>query len=533
MKKSLGVLGVVLILISFISIDNASGLQGADFAIYTGPGTWEPSITAFENFLNWKGLTWEEIGKNDVNDGSFLGLYSSFYMPGGWAGDYNKHIRSSGDQNIRDFISNGGSYYGVSAGAFYACDHTIWEGNNYNYPSNIFGGDCIGPIDEIAPWPNYVMTTVNMNLNHPANVYEPAQRDGMYYGEGWFEPYPGQEMQVFANWIVPSNPQADGTPAMIGFNYGQGRVVLTGPHFEIEEDDTRDGTNFGEELSDGPDGSDWPLLWTTVDWMRQVPITLPPGSTQPECNDGLDNDGDFLVDFPADPGCTSAGDDDETDPTPPKQCEDGIDNDGDGFADFGNDFGCSSETDDDEVNNGNTQCSNGLDDDFDGFIDESDLGCLTWDDNDETDPTGPQAVFEDGFESGTLNSWFTYGAGRPWEAKTDVPNTGNWVARAKRTGAGDDSFMETSFDASVYSIVTFEYYRKLISLDAADDWEVQYFDSGSWTSVEHLGSSNENNANFVFKSFSIPNTASKVRFKCEVGAVSEKCYVDDVKILGE
>ncbi|WP_420468377.1 OmpA family protein [Panacagrimonas sp.] len=46
-----------------------------------------------------------------------------------------------------------------------------------------------------------------------------------------------------------------------------------------------------------------------------VPVPPPP----PVCSDGLDNDGDGLIDFPADKGCTSADDGDETDP-PPK-CE--------------------------------------------------------------------------------------------------------------------------------------------------------------------------------------------------------------------
>jgi hypothetical protein len=34
----------------------------------------------------------------------------------------------------------------------------------------------------------------------------------------------------------------------------------------------------------------------------------------PECSDGADNDGDTLIDFPDDPGCSSLTDDDETDP---------------------------------------------------------------------------------------------------------------------------------------------------------------------------------------------------------------------------
>jgi OOP family OmpA-OmpF porin len=64
------------------------------------------------------------------------------------------------------------------------------------------------------------------------------------------------------------------------------------------------------------------------------------------CSDGQDNDGDGLVDFPNDPGCTAADDLDETDPP---QCSDGKDNDGDGQIDFPADKGCSAADDNDET----------------------------------------------------------------------------------------------------------------------------------------------------------------------------------------
>ncbi|MGQ0698774.1 MAG: OmpA family protein [Panacagrimonas sp.] len=64
------------------------------------------------------------------------------------------------------------------------------------------------------------------------------------------------------------------------------------------------------------------------------------------CADTLDNDGDGLIDFPGDPGCSAADDTDETDPP---QCSDGKDNDGDGLIDFPGDKGCTGADDNDEV----------------------------------------------------------------------------------------------------------------------------------------------------------------------------------------
>jgi len=56
-------------------------------------------------------------------------------------------------------------------------------------------------------------------------------------------------------------------------------------------------------------------------------------NTQGQCNDGLDNDGDGLIDYPFDPGCYSLTDLDEANPLPTVACNDGLDNDGDGLID--------------------------------------------------------------------------------------------------------------------------------------------------------------------------------------------------------
>ncbi|HVF19772.1 MAG TPA: hypothetical protein VNA14_05980 [Mycobacteriales bacterium] len=76
-----------------------------------------------------------------------------------------------------------------------------------------------------------------------------------------------------------------------------------------------------------------------------APVTVT-GGRLPQCSDKIDNDGDGKIDFPADPGCTSAQDDSEID----FECSDKVDNDGDGKIDFPADPGCSSALDDSETN---------------------------------------------------------------------------------------------------------------------------------------------------------------------------------------
>lgn len=61
----------------------------------------------------------------------------------------------------------------------------------------------------------------------------------------------------------------------------------------------------------------------TIDATDRVTICAP------ACSNGRDDDGDGRVDFPADPGCASAGS-----PFESPQCKDGRDNDGDGLIDL-------------------------------------------------------------------------------------------------------------------------------------------------------------------------------------------------------
>lgn len=79
-----------------------------------------------------------------------------------------------------------------------------------------------------------------------------------------------------------------------------------------------------------------------LDWVEVGPAPPPP---QPECSDGVDNDGDLLVDYPEDPNCASPTDDAERFLF---ACNDGVDNDGDLDVDHPLDRDCAGPEDDTE-----------------------------------------------------------------------------------------------------------------------------------------------------------------------------------------
>ena len=147
-----------------------------------------------------------------------------------------------------------------------------------------------------------------------------------------------------------------------------------------------------------------------------------------QCRNGEDDDGDGLIDL-ADRGCGSARDDDESDDPALPACSNALDDDDDGFTDYPADPGCGSIGDDDETNTGGPtlpQCGDGQDNDGDGRIDLADPGCSSVADPRESDPETPPACFNglDDDDDGVIDFPLEAGcssAGDEDEADPDLP----------------------------------------------------------------------------------------------------------------
>jgi len=278
LKKCVFCVLVLILLVLSIPLTVSDRLNDsekiADVLIYSSYGAWADGVLAFEKFLKFKGLTWYECDGDYFENNNLIESFYAIHFPGGNSGYYIDNINSVGLQNIRDFVSAGGGYIGICAGGYFACDRIIWEGSTYDHPLDLFYGVGYGAIDEIAPWPNYAMTTININLSNPINKYEPSTEFILYYGGAAYYPDEGQEMNVIGTYDLFNND-----PALINFHYGDGRVILIGPHPEIEEDSIRDGVIFGDNLQDL--GTDWNIMWTCLDWLLGLPISKPPSPMPP------------------------------------------------------------------------------------------------------------------------------------------------------------------------------------------------------------------------------------------------------------
>lgn len=275
MKKNL-----ILLLLFTTSILVAQ--KKYDVAIYydTRPdddGAWSDGVTAFEHFLQWKGLTFNRVDAAYLQKNTLKDIFKVIYFPGGDSDSVEYDIGDTGLDQVRDFVGAGGGYLGICAGAELACKRLIWDGDTYERKLGLFDGTAVGPIKKIINYPQYKMSTFTMKQGHEINQFQGKfgngssayKEDILYYGGSYYRANKGFKYETLATYDAYYD-----SAAVLCFPYLQGRVVFSSPHPEMEEDDTRDGVSFGDNLSDK--GSDWHFLWTAMDWLMKLPVTEPP-----------------------------------------------------------------------------------------------------------------------------------------------------------------------------------------------------------------------------------------------------------------
>jgi glutamine amidotransferase-like uncharacterized protein len=245
------------LLLSMSCSSNAPDLPS--IALYADRGVDEECLRATQNMLEWMGYRVPRVEAPMINDGA-LDMYDALWVPGGNMYEYAEGIAAAGKEIIRGFIKRGGGYVGIGGGAYFAASEVIWRGNQLSMaPLGLYSGSAVGPIKEIFLYPEYGMCQVNLlESEHPIARSEPDSIWVLYYWGPALNPDPDTPVDVLASYEI------GGRPAMLAFDYGSGRVFLTGVHPEIEEDCDRDGVTLGDEFNDH--GSDWGLLANAVRW---------------------------------------------------------------------------------------------------------------------------------------------------------------------------------------------------------------------------------------------------------------------------
>jgi len=172
----------------------------------------------------------------DIQNGA-LKTARLLVMPGG-ADLYNceKLGGNGADLLIQDFVSSGGAYLGICAGAYYGCAEILWDegGTDEIAGSRTLGfypGRATGPVKDFIE-----QRQTEKSWQHAAAISTEDKNYTVLYNGGplfTMTGPPSPEIRILARYDeLPGQP-----PAIIECIYGKGLAILSSPHIEYGPDD--------------------------------------------------------------------------------------------------------------------------------------------------------------------------------------------------------------------------------------------------------------------------------------------------------
>lgn len=180
------------------------------------------------------------IDSSEIIDGSKLNKNTlALFIPGGLADKYFEKLGTKGNNNIRNYVKNGGIYLGICGGAYYACKKVEFETEipelkiEAEYELNLINALAKGTLYKelgIQPFSNSSKSTaiVDIEDEKTKNI-----SSAIYHGGPFFKSSK-KEYNVLANYKLESGKKLH---AIIQKKYGKGQVIVSGVHFEYTAKD--------------------------------------------------------------------------------------------------------------------------------------------------------------------------------------------------------------------------------------------------------------------------------------------------------
>jgi glutamine amidotransferase-like uncharacterized protein len=217
-------------------------------ALYIGNGSWAAGKQHLKRMFRRYGRSYQVVTAKDILGGVLdSGEFSILVMPGGKSWKYLEELGDAGAEKIRHFVESGGGYMGICAGAYYAVAQRQGPDPTAPYGIGLLNGVAYdGTSLKTKPFKEGMM-----KFDAFVPGYRPLYHILMLGGPSFhFTPEEAASKHI----RVLGEFQGIHDPAMIAFDYGKGRVFLSGPHGEIEERHYLWGIIFRDR------DSEWPLL---------------------------------------------------------------------------------------------------------------------------------------------------------------------------------------------------------------------------------------------------------------------------------
>lgn len=168
---------------------------------------------------------------DDLRNGILDQNVKAFIMPGGASRYVSNKLNGVGNQRIKDYVSQGGLYVGICAGAYYGCNHIQWQ-PEFGPPITaenelgFFPGTAQGPVPEFISDENskYMAALTSIKTDDGKTL------KAFYWAGPLFVDAISNDYTILATY-----QDLDGQPpAVITGTFGKGRYLLSSPHLEMD-----------------------------------------------------------------------------------------------------------------------------------------------------------------------------------------------------------------------------------------------------------------------------------------------------------
>ena len=183
------------------------------------------------------GIDISKIDADGVKKGKLDNKVLAFFMPGGKADNYYIKLLDFGNKKIRDYVANGGIYFGICAGAYYACREVQFEDKTESlYAKGQYGLDLLNCV---AKGTLYKELGISKFVKNPSSMAVVDLHDNvrgekyasLYHGGPFFDEIE-ENFETIADYVLYGKKDMK-KHAIISSKFGKGKVLLSGVHFEI------------------------------------------------------------------------------------------------------------------------------------------------------------------------------------------------------------------------------------------------------------------------------------------------------------
>lgn len=210
--------------------------------IYNDKGVSSTSAAHIKKeLMRYPTLSVSYINAEEICDGKWEQAQALF-VPGGADIPYHEALRGVGNKNIQTFVQEGGTYYGICAGAYYGCASIEFE---KGFKNEVIGERELQFFQGVAVGTLFSPGSYSYHSDRGARDAQIAyggQEHTVHYHGGCTFSGEDSSSEVLARYSeLPGSP-----PAIIKCQVGKGAAILSGVHYEYS--DHGEGNGLFREL---------------------------------------------------------------------------------------------------------------------------------------------------------------------------------------------------------------------------------------------------------------------------------------------